>query len=86
MNGLDNHSMLLCCVKCWQILDPALAVQMLNPELPSPIEVRGFFCLRENRSNASGFSVLIILKGKLTQLHPLGQHRLCLLNANALGR
>ncbi len=25
-------------------LDPALAVRSLDPELPSPYEVRGFFC------------------------------------------
>ncbi|VXB49735.1 hypothetical protein PSEUDO8BK_30516 [Pseudomonas sp. 8BK] len=50
-NGLDNHSMLLCCVKCWQILDPALAVQMLNPETSLPHKkFRGFFMAASQRA------------------------------------
>ena len=34
-------------------LDPALAVRNLDPELPLPYEVRGFFCLRESYSAIS---------------------------------
>ena len=43
--------MLLCCVKCWQIIpDPALAVRNLNPELPLPKRSPGFFLPVEKSS------------------------------------
>ena len=91
MNGLDNHSMLLCCVKCWQILDPALAVRMLNPETSLPHKkFRGFFCLLSGvatlRPSGSGFGFFVIRQGKLAQLHPLRQYFLSVFDANALGR
>jgi hypothetical protein len=91
MDGLDNHSMLLCCVKCWQILDPALAVRMLNPETSLPHKkFRGFFCLLTQGCcpwlRQSGIELFIIRQGKFAQLHPLRQHFLSVFDANALGR
>ena len=64
-----------------RILDPALAVQYLNPELPPPHTKSGvFFACRLLLAGFNQFFAFV------RQFHPACQHGVCLFQAHTLGR